>query len=349
MGAFDGGEITSDAGGLLLREAAGRLNLFERMAACFEDRRNRKQVTHPLPDLLAPRVIAMALGYEDLNDHDRMRNDPLLKVTAAARCRVARRCRRWPGVRRWVGWSGVSRRPTGVITNSPFSRRVRRIYMSSCSPVVMRQRRSRSSWISTRWILKRMGISGAASSTVIMSIAAFCRFYIYCGPHLLLSKLRPGNVDGAEGAKATIKRVVGNIRRHWPQVSILVRGDSGFARANLMNWCEANGVDYIFGLPHNDYLLHKARKIRSRAAMAFLATGETAELFGNFHHQTRSGNWARPRHVIAKVLHRSEKEQSCRFLVTSLDWNALAVIDSMAQARDRAESQGDKPPRDRLA
>lgn len=351
MGAFDGGEITSDAGGLLLREVAGRLNLFGRMAACFDDRRNRKQVTHPLSDLLAQRVIAMALGYEDLNDHDLMRNDPLLKVTAAARSRV-------PGGAPLPALAGSS--TLGRLERS-FEEADRRYHKFTAQP----------SRLQDLYVELFTGSYATAPERIILDIDAtdiethghqrggffhgyyehrcFLPLYIYCGPHLLLSKLRPGNVDGAEGAKAAIKRVVGNIRRHWPKVSILVRGDSGFARTNLMNWCEANGVDYIFGLPRNGYLLHKARKIRSRAAMEFLATGETAEMFGDFHHQTRSGSWTRPRHVIAKVLHRSQTEQSCRFLVTSLDWNAPAVIEAMAQARDRAESQGDKPPRDLLA
>lgn len=142
--------------------------------------------------------------------------------------------------------------------------------------------------------------------------------------------------------------MVWNIRRHWPQVEILVRGDSGFARTNLMNWCEANGVDYIFGLPRNEYLLHKARKIRSRAAVEFLATGETAEVFGHFYHQTRSGTWNKPRHVIAKVRRHGQKERRCRFLVTSLDWNSPAVIEAMRNTRDTLENQGDAPPRDLL-
>lgn len=165
----------------------------------------------------------------------------------------------------------------------------------------------------------------------------------------MLSKLRHGDIDGASGGKAAVKRVVANIRRHWPKVEILVRGDSGFARSNLMNWCEANGVDYIFGLPRNDYLVHKARKIRSRAALEFLATGKTAKVYGHFYHQTRSGTWNKLRHVIAKTLHLSGKEQRCRFLVTSLDWNSPAVIAAMRQAREPLENQGNQPPKDLLA
>jgi len=162
----------------------------------------------------------------------------------------------------------------------------------------------------------------------------------------LLAKLRHGNVDGAKGAKAAIKRIVGRIRKAWPKVKILVRGDSGFARPNLMNWCEANHVDTIFGLARNTVLLHKARKVRSRAAVEFMATGKTALAFGHFTHRTRSKSWTRPRHVIAKVLHQAGREQRCRFLVTSLDWNSPRVAEALREARDAWEGDGQTPPRD---
>jgi hypothetical protein len=157
--------------------------------------------------------------------------------------------------------------------------------------------------------------------------------YIYCGPHLLLANLRPGNVDSAKGAKGAIKRIVTRIRMSWPKVDILVRGDSGFVRENLMRWCEANGVDDILGLPRNSVLVHKARKIRSRAALEFPETNATTKVFGHFTHRTKSGSWNRSRHVIAKVLHKEGQEQRVRFLVASLDWNSPHVTEAMREAR----------------
>ncbi|WP_406567275.1 IS1380 family transposase [Azospirillum fermentarium] len=349
LGAFDGGEITSDAGSLLLREVARRLDLFGRMAGCFEDRRDPDRVRHQLPDLLAQRVLGIALGYEDINDHDRLRHDPLLKVTAAAK--------------------PESGGPLPALAGSSTLGRLERSF-EECDrryhDLVAHPARLQDLYVDLF-----TASYDTAPERIILDIDAtdiethgqqaggffhgyyehrcFLPLYIYCGPHLLLSKLRHGNVDGAEGAKSALKRVVGNIRRHWPQVGILVRGDSGFARTNLMNWCEANGVDYIFGLPRNDYLLHKARKVRSRAAVDFMATGKTAAVFGHFYHMTRSGSWNKPRHVIAKVLHLSGQDQRCRFLVTSLDWNSPEVLDAMRQARDAPENQANTLPKDLLA
>ena len=174
----------------------------------------------------------------------------------------------------------------------------------------------------------------------------FLPLYIYCGPHLLLAQLRPGNADPGKRAKKEIKRLIIQIRQYWPAVKILVRGDSGFTRKNLMNWCEANDVDYIFGLARNSYLLHKARKIRSRAALSLVQTKQTVMMFGHFNHRPRSKTWRRPRHIIAKVLHKLGYEQRCRFLVTSLDWDNPLVIGKMKQASQTLKKEKCAPTKD---
>ena len=147
----------------------------------------------------------------------------------------------------------------------------------------------------------------------------FLPLYIFCGSHLLLAQLRPANIDGAKGARNQIRRIVTAIRKRWPNVEILLRGDSGFARENLMRWCERNRVDYIFGLARNDFLLKKAQKVRGRAAMELLKNNEPVRTYGDFHHMPKSKSWARPRRVIAKAEHRPGQPQRCRFLVTSMD------------------------------
>ena len=147
----------------------------------------------------------------------------------------------------------------------------------------------------------------------------FLPLYVFCGRHLLLAQLRPANIDGARGARNQTRRIVRMIRERWPNVDILLRGDSGFARENLMHWCEGNAVDYVFGLARNEVLLKKARRTRGKAAMAMVETGQPVRAYGDFHHMTKSRTWARPRRVIAKVEHRPRHEQRCRFLVTSLD------------------------------
>ena len=147
----------------------------------------------------------------------------------------------------------------------------------------------------------------------------FLPLYVFCGRHLLLAQLRPANIDGARGARNQIRRIVAMIRERWPNVDILLRGDSGFARENLMRWCEGNAVDYVFGLARNDVLLEKALRVRGKAAIAMIETGQPVRAYGDFHHITKSRTWARPRRVIAKVEHKPGHEQRCRFLVTSLD------------------------------
>ena len=147
----------------------------------------------------------------------------------------------------------------------------------------------------------------------------FLPLYVFCGRHLLLAQLRPANIDGARGARNQIRRIVAMIRERWPNVGILLRGDSGFARENLMRWCEGNAVDYVFGLARNDVLLKKALRVRGKAAIAMIETGQPVRAYGDFHHITKSRTWARPRRVIAKVEHKPGHEQRCRFLVTSLN------------------------------
>ena len=129
----------------------------------------------------------------------------------------------------------------------------------------------------------------------------FLPLYVFCGRHLLLAQLRPANIDGARGARNQIRRIVRMIRERWPNVDILLRGASGFARENLMRWCEGNAVDYVFGLARNEVLLKKARHARSKAAIAMIETGQPVRASGDFHHITKSRSWARPRRVIAKV------------------------------------------------
>ena len=129
----------------------------------------------------------------------------------------------------------------------------------------------------------------------------FLPLYVFCGRHLLLAQLRPANIDGARGARNQIRRIVRMIRERWPNLDILLRGDSGFARENPMRWCEGNAVDYVFGLARNEALLKKARHAGSKAAMAMIETGQPARAYGDFHHMTKSRSWGRPRRVIAKV------------------------------------------------
>lgn len=346
LAAFDGGEMTSDAGLLLLREASQRLHLFSRMAGCFRDQRAPAKVRHALGDLLAQRVLGLALGYEDLNDHDHLRHDPVLALL------------------RQADKNDIAAPLAGSVT-------LGRMEQSS-EAGDRRYHKIVPSLKQLQTLLPELFVESheVPPERIILDIDAtdilthgdqegsffngyyehrcFLPLYVFCGPHLLLAQLRPSDIDGAKGARNVIRRIVKQIRGHWPKVKILVRGDSGFVRENLVRWCEANQVDYIFGLARNDYLLAKASKARSRAAMAMVETNRTAKVFGHFAHMPRSKTWARPRHVITKVLHRPGHAQRCRFLVTSLDWNSDWVIPELKKARDENNGKADRPNRDGL-
>jgi len=204
---FDGGAITSDAGGLLLREVEAKTGMLRRFAACFTDHRDPERVEHSVGELIAQRVLALGLGYEDLNDHDTLRHDPLLAVLVGK-----------------VDPSGQDRR----------------------------RREDRGKSLAGKSTLNRLELTptGANEKSRYKKYDGYCYLplYIFCGEHLLCAKLRPADIDGAAGSVKQLARIVEPIRRAWPKVRIVVRGDSGFCREPLMRWCEENRVDYLFGL-----------------------------------------------------------------------------------------------------
>ena len=317
--AFDGGEITSDAGVLLLRERARRIRLFERMAGCFTDHRDRERLTHTLPALLAQRVCGMALGYEDIIDHDTLRFDPALKLLASPGTE-------YPGTpaplagkstlsRLEQSWETGNRRYHQMVPNlKSLSNLFVALFLDACDTPP-----ARITLDIDATDVETHGRQENAFFHGYYEHRCFLPLYVFCGRHLLLAQLRPANIDGARGARNQIRRIVAMIRERWPNVAIVLRGDSGFARENLMRWCEGNAVDYVFGLARNDVLLKKAQRVRGKAAMAMIETGQPVRAYGDFHHITKSRTWARPRRVIAKVEHKPGHQQRCRFLVTSLD------------------------------
>ena len=321
--AFDGGEITSDAGVLLLRERARQIDLFDRMADCFKDHRKPERITHQLPTLLAQRVCGIALGYEDINDHDTLRHDPAVKLLATPSAKPSAKAgHKIPAPlagkstmnRLEHSWESGNRRYHQMVPNlKKLSGLFTDLFLDSYE-------------IPPKHItldidatdVEAHGHQDNSFFHGYYEHRCFLPLYIFCGHHLLLAQLRPGNIDGARGSRNVIRRIIKMIRSRWPDVTILVRGDSGFARENLMPWCENNHIDYVFGLARNDRLLKKARKARSRAAVAMVTTNKPARAYGDFHHKTKSPTWHRPRRVIAKVDHTPGREQRCRFLVTSL-------------------------------
>ena len=339
IAAFDGGEITSDAGVLLLRQCERRLRLSSRMAACFEDHRDGARVRHSLADLLNQRVAAMALGYEDLNDHDALRFDPALRLLGNPDNSAL-------AASATLGRLEHSREAADPRYN-PFVPKLKKL-QNLLVDLYLDHHDSPPNHITLDIDATDIETHGRQEGGFFHGYyehRCFLPLYVYAGPHLLLAQLRPGNIDAAKGARNVIKRIVNRIRNRWPAVKILLRGDSGFVRENLIRWCERNHVDYIFGLARNDYLLHKARKIRSRAAVEMVKSNVPVEMYGHFSHRPRSRTWAKPRHVICKALHRPGHEQRVRFLVTSLDWNSDWAIPEIKKFSAHGAAPKDALPR----
>jgi len=293
------------------------------MATCFKDHRDQKRVKHQLPALLSQRVCGIALGYEDINDHDTLRNDPALKLLASPAQKNKEKSNPIPPTP-LAGKSTLNRLEYSREAGNPrYHQMVPNLKkLSNLFTDIFIDSHSKPPKKITLDIdatdIKAHGHQEQSFFHGYYEERCFLPLYIFCGHHLLLAQLRPSNIDGARGSRNVIRRIIRIIRQSWPKVKILVRGDSGFARENLMRWCENNTVDYVFGLPRNDYLLKKTQKVRGKAAMVMIKTNKAVRAYGDFHHMTKSKSWTWPRRVIAKVEHKLGRSQQCRFLVTSL-------------------------------
>lgn len=315
VGAFDGGAITSDAGALLLGAADRTIKLTERFAACFDDTRRQHLIEHEVVTLLAQRVFGIALGYEDLNDHDELRHDPMMAVLAGKLAARRENC------------APVAGKST-----------LNRLELSRLQPT--RYHKISHNPIAIKRLLVDLFLDAheRAPSEIVLDLDAtddpvhgeqegrffhgyydcycYLPLYVFCGRHLLAAKLRPASMDAAAGAVQEVARMVAQIRRRWPHVRILVRADSGFAREELMAWCEANGVHFLFGLQKNDRLVAEIADELAQAEAKSRRTGKPARYFRDFRWTTRR-SWSRVRRVVGKAEFTTD-EANPRFVVTSL-------------------------------
>ena len=278
VAAFDGGAVTSDAGALLLGAADRAIRLVGRFAACFSDGRDATRVEHAVRTLVGQRVIGIALGYEDLVDHDRLRHDPVLAILAGKL--EARRAVCAP----LAGKSTLNRLEHGASGAD----RYRKI---GHDPVAIERLLVDVFLDAHRTSPKRIVLDLDATDDPLHGhqegrffhgyYGCYCYLplYVFCGRHLLAAKLRRSNIDASAGAREEIERIVGQIRARWPGVRILLRADSGFARETLMSWCEANRVDYVFGLARNARLEGAIATELARAETASRQTGAPARVF----------------------------------------------------------------------
>ncbi len=321
VAGFDGGTITSNAGALLLGQLDVGLGLSERMAACFTDRRDPRLVEHRLESLIAQRIFALALGYDDLNDHDELRHDPVF-ATLAGKLEAKRSdCAPVAGKSTLTRLEHTPKREAGKyhkIDYDPTS--LEALFVDLFLDAYKRP----SKEIVLDLDATDDPIHGEQEGRFFHGYyGCYCYLplYIFCGRFLLCSKLRSSNIDGAAGGLDEVAWIVARIRSRWPKVRIVLRGDSGFCREDLIAWCEANGVDYVFGLAPNARLKAMLAPEAWAARRMCERTGKAARVFKDFAYQTEK-TWSRPRRVVGKAEHLPALNDRCganpRFVVTSL-------------------------------
>ena len=334
---FDGGQMTSDGGGLLLREADRRLNLLPRLAECFLDGRNPLLIKHSVSELVSQRVYGLALGYEDLNDHEQLRQDPLLRVLAGKR--------------------DLEEPLAGKST-------LNRLELSDGTPDRYKKITYWKAGIDSLFVDVFLEAMDKAPEEIVLDVDTtdvelhggqegrffhgyydeycYLPLYIFCGEHLLCVRLRQANIDGSAGSLEEIKRVVGQIRGRWPEVRIILRGDSGFCRDELMDWCEQQQqVYYVFGMARNERLRRIIAPQLAEAAAEYERTQQPARVFAEFVHTTTTGSWSSERRVVAKAEHIDGKENP-RYIVTSLAaeaWPARKLYEELYCARGDMENR----------
>ena len=322
---FEGGRLTSDAGGLLLREADRRLGLTRRLAACLTDPRDPAKVIHEQQTMLAQRIFGMALGYEDLNDHDTLRADPLFSILAERR----------PD-------------PESPLASSPtlcrLENRVDRQSLGRMAEVLVE-----TFIASHRRPPKELILDFDATDDLIhgnqegrffhgyYDSYCFLPLYVFCGDHLLAAYLRPSNIDASLNSRAILKLLVRRFRQVWPKVRIIVRADSGFCRWKLMKWCDKNGVFYVLGLARNSVLESMAKPFMERAEAAFERTGTKQRRFHEITYGAQT--WDRQRRVIVKA-ERLRQGPNVRFVVTNLvERTPEQIYDGLYTARGDMENR----------
>jgi hypothetical protein len=314
--AFDGGRLTSDAGALLLSRTARAIGLIDRFAGCFADHRNPALIEHGIATLVGQRVYGIALGYEDLVDHDQLRHDPVLAA---------------------LGGKLEARRSSCAALAGKST--LNRLELSRGEPSRYHKISHDGAAIERLLVELFVEAHATAPSEIVLDLDAtddpvhgeqegrffhgyyggycYLPLYVFCGRHLVAAKLRPANIDGSAGAREEVERIVGQIRARWPEVRIVLRADSGFARDPLMAWCEAHGVDYLFGLARNARLVSEIEAELAEASAESVATGRPARRFKDFLWTTRK-SWSRRRRVVGKA-EWTRGEANPRFVVTSLE------------------------------
>jgi Transposase DDE domain group 1 len=334
---FDGGRMTSDAGGLLLRETDQRLNLLPRLAQCFLDGRDPARIEHSVAEMVSQRVYGLALGYEDLNDHEQLRQDPMLKLLAGQ-----------PDLEAPLAGKSTLNR-LELSTGTPDRYKKITFWKASIDELLVDVfLEAHRNWCPREIVLDvdttDVALHGKQEDRFFHGYYdhyCYLPLYVFCGEHVLCARLRPANLDAAAGSLTEIRRIVEQIRAAWPGVRIILRGDSGFCRDELMRWCEHHQVDYVLGFARNERLRAMLVPQLAAAARQFEQTQKPARIFAEFPYQTTTGSWQQPRRVVAKAEHIDGKENP-RYVVTSLSaetWPPQSLYEELYCARGDMENR----------
>jgi hypothetical protein len=336
---FDGGTISSDGGAFLLRQTDQRLNLLPRLAGCFLDGRNQNLIDHTVQEMLAQRIYGLALGYEDINDHEQLRRDPVFGVLAG-RAELNEPL---------AGKSTLNRMELGTGINSRYKKITfwKEAMDALLVKVFLEAHQSAPAEIVLDVDTTDLPLHGKQEGRFFHGYYdnyCYLPLYIFCGEHILCARLREANHDASFGCLDEIRRMVAQIRAAWPEVKIVLRGDSGFCRNELMSWCENHGVEFVFGLARNQRLRRIIGHQMHEATQQWNQTGKPARVFTEFQYRTKKtnkGGWDRERRVIAKAEHIDGKENP-RFVVTSLSsavWDARKLYEQLYCARGDMENR----------
>ncbi len=346
---FDGGRISSDAGCLLLRETERLTGIIRQFASCFTDHRNPELIEHTVEELVAQRVYALTLGYEDLNDHDDLRHDPLLAVLVGKKDPLGQtRGRKRDRGKALAGKSTLNRlelTPVRANAKSRYKKITldRRAVQHLFTDVFIQSHQRPPKRIVLDLDATDNIIHGQQSGRFFHGYyKSFCYLplYIFCGEHLLCARMRPSNIDASAGSVKELRRIVGQLRKHWPTVQIVIRADSGFCRENIMVWCEAHDVDFVLGLAKNKRLNQEIESELAQAKGQYEQTQQASRVFKDFEYQTLK-SWSRSRRVVGKAEHLS-KGANPRFVVTSLsadEFDARSLYEKEYCARGEMENR----------
>jgi hypothetical protein len=335
---FSGARLTTEGGSLLLRQAERKIGLLRRVAACFTDYRQPERIEHRLEEMLAQRIYGLALGYEDLNDHEQLRQDPLLAVLAGKR-----------DLGEPLAGKSTLNRLELTPVGSPAAERYNKITYSAKAidallvDLFLEAHRQAPREIVLDLDATDTPLHGRQEARFFHGYYGhycYLPLYVFCGDHLLCARLRPSNIDASAGSLEEVQRIVRQIRARWPKTRMILRADSGFCREQLLAWCEHNDVDYVFGFARNNRLRRIIGRAMHQAQQEHQRTGKPARVFCEFPYRTQK-SWSRQRRVIAKAEHIEGKENP-RYLVTSLgeqDWPAQQLYERLYCARGEMENR----------